>query len=1067
MDNINQGNQNIAPSIYLAPTEDEVGNMRATQMGIPTDSGNGGADEDLGAAQGLGTGTSVMEGNGLMAETALPTSRVGSVDTLALPTVDNPLVSPPMQAVDIPGTGSRRPGRSSSLFSTTSIWNDDSFSLLSSSQTAGNALETPNLHPVDLKGLLGSNGSNNVSINGGLGMTNNMSGGSGARFLSPLLAAQDSPTNSSFAHLLGANTPLNSSETFQRNRSYTTTAVGSRVNSGLPLNQSNLLDPMQSKSFALPYEANNDVGIMLGDNAVFPGGSVKNVRPLNAVPDYVGMNRDRSHTFSGPTAQVPERLFHLHQQNDTMLGQNLSNHSHVVGDPSLLTHPMLQDDFDLTQLMITTSFEKSNLHPTNCLLFDNMPIFLDSKKLWSILKNIVSDPKSLGGVKSIKVSSTSSSKLALMECTKVEIAMNLRAVFNHLEIVPGVIIYVAFAHLISRAETERSTPPSKSSSLRSTDSRKEIIGDTFSEKPTFINLDEIKEPLLSIIEGLTTNFPGTDINKVVSLIETSKAYENENYRDSYGPLPETLLQRQFDSPKLRELRKLLDNTQDCDQLGQGNNETTTGSDASKSRETLSQLEVEEICLAMLPELPELCHDYIGNTVVQRLFSTLRSPSIKLLMVKEISPYLTQLSRHKNGTWAVQKIINLCDENYNQMNVIGKSLKPYAVKLFNDQFGNYVLQGCVKFKSSFNDFMFETLLDNFLEISYGRFGARCIRTILESFNENEAISKEQVALVAGLIVFFAKELAMNSNGSLLVTWFLDTFSGISVLDRYEILTERLLPHLDVLCVHKLASLTILKILNNVPDFKVKQVIMDSIFGLFDMSIENVPPPRLLELILAERPENTSGPMFIYKVMSSPMLLTLPNETSSLQNSRYQQYIFEQIRRVLSESNISNLQIYKKLFEMVGLPTSRLNGSSVSRRRNKRAPRMQHPTSRPYMFQPPLTSAPPYIPVTNQTGVMPNSYPLMLQAQAQGATGNQPLPAAQNPQLAISQLPMSMNGPQQAMFNPDGDQQAHVASQHDNAVLWQLEQLSLSSAALGYGSNPGTPGINNVQRKLFFL
>ena len=124
-----------------------------------------------------------------------------------------------------------------------------------------------------------------------------------------------------------------------------------------------------------------------------------------------------------------------------------------------------------------------------------------------------------------------------------------------------------------------------------------------------------------------------------------------------------------------------------------------------------------------------------------------------------------------------KIINLCHSDYQQMYLIGASLKPYAVKLFNDQFGNYVIQGCIKFGSPFNDFVFEAMLDNFLEISVGRFGARCIRTILESCHDSSStspVTNEQVLLVAGLIIEFANELAVNSNGSLLITWYLDTF-----------------------------------------------------------------------------------------------------------------------------------------------------------------------------------------------------------------------------------------------------------------------------------------------------
>ena len=122
----------------------------------------------------------------------------------------------------------------------------------------------------------------------------------------------------------------------------------------------------------------------------------------------------------------------------------------------------------------------------------------------------------------------------------------------------------------------------------------------------------------------------------------------------------------------------------------------------------------------------------------------------------------------------------------------------------------MIQGCIKFGSPFNDFVFEAMLDNFLEISVGRFGARCIRTILESCHDSSStspVTNEQVLLVAGLIIEFANELAVNSNGSLLITWYLDTFKDCD--SKIELLMSKFLPNIRALCVHKLANLTVLK------------------------------------------------------------------------------------------------------------------------------------------------------------------------------------------------------------------------------------------------------------------
>lgn len=49
-------------------------------------------------------------------------------------------------------------------------------------------------------------------------------------------------------------------------------------------------------------------------------------------------------------------------------------------------------------------------------------------------------------------------------------------------------------------------------------------------------------------------------------------------------------------------------------------------------------------------------DYIGNTVVQKLFEFC-SEETKSKMIMKIAPYLASIGVHKNGTWAAQKIID--------------------------------------------------------------------------------------------------------------------------------------------------------------------------------------------------------------------------------------------------------------------------------------------------------------------------------------------------------------------------------------------------------------------------
>jgi hypothetical protein len=73
--------------------------------------------------------------------------------------------------------------------------------------------------------------------------------------------------------------------------------------------------------------------------------------------------------------------------------------------------------------------------------------------------------------------------------------------------------------------------------------------------------------------------------------------------------------------------------------------------------------------------------------------------------------------HKNGTWAAQKIIDVA-KLPGQMSTICDNLRPYTVPLFLDQFGNYVLQCCLKFGAPYNNFIFETMLVKLWDIAQG-------------------------------------------------------------------------------------------------------------------------------------------------------------------------------------------------------------------------------------------------------------------------------------------------------------------------------------------------------------
>ena len=345
------------------------------------------------------------------------------------------------------------------------------------------------------------------------------------------------------------------------------------------------------------------------------------------------------------------------------------------------------------------------------------------------------------------------------------------------------------------------------------------------------------------------------------------ALENKeiNATNNFGPLPEHMNSKMFDAPKLRELRKIIDANQ------------------------LSDLEIEQLAMVMLDELPELSSDSLGNTIVQKLFER-SSDIIKDIMLRKTSKYLTSMGVHKNGAWACQKMITMANTP-RQIKLVTDGVKDYCIPLFNDQFGNYVIQCVLKFGFPWSNFIFENILSNFWVIVQSRYGARAVRACLEA---SDIVTKEQTLILSFTIVLYADYLTTNSNGTLLVTWFLDT---CSLPNRYSILADKLSKTIVELACHKLASLTLLKILNYRGDEHARNSILLSVFG--GKEVEE-PTEELLSILY----DSNHGPTFIYKVLS---MTTLDTELRT--------HAVKIIRKVLLKNPSVNYN--RRLMEEVGL------------------------------------------------------------------------------------------------------------------------------------------------------
>ncbi|KAL2109481.1 hypothetical protein VUR80DRAFT_2397 [Thermomyces stellatus] len=388
-----------------------------------------------------------------------------------------------------------------------------------------------------------------------------------------------------------------------------------------------------------------------------------------------------------------------------------------------------------------------------------------------------------------------------------------------------------------------------------------------SATPTVRPLPEMVTDILEIVKQFGA--AEEDLYKFSSSLESAIQYNN--FVDEIPPIREPSHTRIHDAPKLRDIRKKIDN------------------------QSLTQAEVENIAVEMLPEIAELSSDYLGNTVVQKLFEHC-SDEIRDAMLAEIAPHMAEIGVHKNGTWAAQKIIDVCKTPH-QMSVIVEHLHPYTVPLFLDQYGNYVLQGCLKFGQPYNNYIFETMVSKMWEIAQGRFGARAMRACLESHHA----TKDQQRMLAAAIALHSVQLATNANGALLLTWFLDT---CTFPQRRTVLSPQLVPYLVHLCTHKVAYLTVLKVINQKTEPDARDIILRALFF--------TPNDQVLEAILSD---HSCGATLIFKVLTTPFF-----------DDSIRSQVVETVKNVLLRIKAQPNQGYKRLMDEVGLPTRNAGGGT---------------------------------------------------------------------------------------------------------------------------------------------
>jgi protein JSN1 len=526
-------------------------------------------------------------------------------------------------------------------------------------------------------------------------------------------------------------------------------------------------------------------------------------------------------------------------------------------------------EYNLTEAVKKLHLPGSNLGddgtlegPTRSLWLGNIPSSTTVSSLQVIFAQY-------GGIESTRV--LTHKNCGFVNYENLESAIQAKSTLNGKEIFPGAgPVRIGYAKIPSAAATpgHNGLFPSPSPDPLS---KGQTEGTTGSANPakmssvpanvplTTPELSDIRNDIIQIVKELGA----TDDEQSRISTKVEKAVQFNNYVDEIPSVEEPSHTRIHDAPRLREIRKRIDN-------------------GSCSKE-----DIENIATAMIPEIAELSSDYLGNTVVQKLFEFCEEPT-KEAMLREIAPHLAKIGVHKNGTWAAQKIIEV-SKSETMQRVVVDAVQPYAMALFLDQFGNYVMQGCLKY-TQFNAFIFEVMLGRLWDLAQGRFGARAMRACLES----HYATKDQQRMVAAAIALHSVQLATNANGALLLTWFLDT---CTFPRRRTVLAPRLVPHIVHLCTHKVAYLTVLKIINQRNEPEARDTILQALFFS--------PNDQVLESILADQ---NCGATLIFKVLTTPFF-----------DEQIRADVVQNVRNVLLRLKAQPQQGYKRLMDEVGLST----------------------------------------------------------------------------------------------------------------------------------------------------
>ena len=236
----------------------------------------------------------------------------------------------------------------------------------------------------------------------------------------------------------------------------------------------------------------------------------------------------------------------------------------------------------------------------------------------------------------------------------------------------------------------------------------------------------------------------------------------------------------------------------------------------------------QIFLEIKPNLEEIITDFYANYFCKRFFTFLNQKDrIDFLLVIEKS--LVKLSSDSIGTYPIQTIIEHVGSK-NEKNIIINALKDHIKELSFDPFGCHVIEKLLScFEEEYVGFIYNYIVDNFLELAYNNNGICVVKKILRLTHKTNLHDKLKIIVKEN-----AKQLISHPYGNFVIQVVVECWNDyeeiLCLFDKkyYSLSLEKYGSNVVERCIEKDD-----KILNNYIDEIVNMnkicEVMKSIYG----------------------------------------------------------------------------------------------------------------------------------------------------------------------------------------------------------------------------------------------